>query len=127
VPWRFRVIGPRALGSLKEAAGPIDARKLDRAPTLVACSAVLSGDPDADVEDLHASGVAAYIVLLAAHARGLAGYWRTPGVLKTPEGRAAIGLADDERFVGLLYLGHPAQEVPPPERPGAAATVTFLE
>ena len=38
-----------------------------------------SGDPVQDEEDLHATGVAAYIVLLAAHARGLAGYWRTPG------------------------------------------------
>src|ERR1051325_5992127 len=78
-PWRFRVIGPQALERLKAAAGPESASKLDRAPTLVVCSCALTGDPVQDEEDLHASAVAAYIVLLAAHGRGLAGYWRTPG------------------------------------------------
>ena len=43
-PWRFRVIGPRALERLKEAAGPEAAGKLDRAPTLVVCSCALGGD-----------------------------------------------------------------------------------
>ena len=79
-PWRFRVVGPRALARLKEAAGPEGAAKLDRAPTLIVVSAALGGDPVQDEEDLHATAVASYIVLLAAHARGLAGYWRTPGV-----------------------------------------------
>ena len=92
-PWRFRVVGPRALERLKEAAGPEAAAKLDRAPTLVVCSCVLGGDPVQDEEDLHATACAAYIVLLAAHARGLAGYWRTPAVLRTDAGRAAVGLA----------------------------------
>ena len=85
-PWRFRVLGPRALERLKQAAGPEAAAKLDRAPTLVVCSCALGGDEVQDEEDLHATAIAAYIVLLAAHARGLVGYWRTPGVLRTPEG-----------------------------------------
>ena len=109
-PWRFRVIGPQSLERLKRAAGPEAASKLDRAPTLIVCSAALSGDPVQDEEDLHATAVAAYIVLLGAHARGLAGYWRTPDVLRTREGRAAVGLGDDERFVGLIHVGRPVQE-----------------
>ena len=125
-PWRFRVVGPEALGRLKEAAGPEGAKKLDRAPTLVVCSCVLSGDPEQDEEDLHAVGVAAYIVLLAAHARGLASYWRTPELLRTAEGRAAVGLPDGERFVGLLHLGHRVQEPSPPERAPAEQVVEFL-
>jgi nitroreductase len=125
-PWRFRVIGPLALAQLKEAAGPEAASKLDRAPTLIVASAKLSGDPEQDEEDLHATAVAAYIVLLGAHARGLAGYWRTPGVLRTPEGRAAVGLPDDERFVGLLHIGHPVQQQKPPERP-PEQVAEFLE
>jgi nitroreductase len=125
-PWRFRVIGPAALERLKQAAGPEAAPKLDRAPTLVVCSAKLSGEEPADEEDLHATACAAYIVLLAAHGRGLGGYWRTPAVLRTEAGRRAVGLAADERFVGLLYLGEPVQEQRPPERPGAG-TVTYLE
>jgi nitroreductase len=127
VPWRFRVIGPQALGRLKEVAGPEGAKKLDRAPTLIVVSCVLSGDPVADEEDLHATASASYIVLLAAHARGYAGYWRTPGLLRTPDGCAAVGLPDGERFVGLLHLGHPRQEKPAPERPGADRTTTYLD
>ncbi|MGZ4202660.1 MAG: nitroreductase family protein [Thermoleophilaceae bacterium] len=125
-PWRFRVVGPEALGRLKEAAGPESAAKLDRAPTLVIASVVQTGDGVQDHEDELATAVATYIVLLAAHARGLVGYWRTPGVLRTPEGRAAVGLADDERFVALIYLGHPRQEQRPPERAPAGDYVTYL-
>jgi nitroreductase len=128
VPWRFRVVGPRSLQQLKEAAGPEGAAKLDRCPTLVVVSAVLAeDDPVQSEEDVLATAVAAYIVLLAAHARGLAGYWRTPGLLREPAGRAAVGLGDDERFVGLLHLGHPRQEKPAPPREPAAATTVFLD
>src|SRR3954452_24044883 len=85
-PWRFRVVGPAALERLKAAAGPEAAPKLDRAPTLVVCSCVASGDDVQREEDLLATACAAYIVLLAAHGRGLAGYWRTPDGLRPPAG-----------------------------------------
>lgn len=127
VPWRFRVVGPEALRRLKGVAGPEGAAKLDRAPTLIVVSCVLSGDPVEEEEDLHATAAASYIVLLAAHARGFAGYWRTPGLLRTPEGCAAVGLGEEERFVGLLHLGHPRQEKPAPERPGADQVTTYLD
>jgi nitroreductase len=126
-PWRFRVVGPRALEALKAAAGPESAAKLDRAPTLVVASARLSGDPVQDEEDLHATACATYAVLLGAHARGLAGYWRTPGVLRTPEGRAAVGLPDDERFVALVHLGEARQGKDPPPRAPVGDFVRYLE
>jgi nitroreductase len=127
-PWRFRVVGPRALERLKDAAGPEGAAKLERAPTLIVVSCPeTAADPVQSEEDLHATAVASYIVLLAAHARGLAGYWRTPGLLREPEGRAAVGLAEGERFVGLLHLGPPRQEKEPPERPPVAQTTTYLD
>jgi nitroreductase len=116
-PWRFRVLGPHALEALKAAAGPESAPKLDRAPTLVAASAVQGGeDPLTDEEDVAAAACAAYIVLLGAHARGLGGYWRTPAVLRTPEGRAACGVPDGEHVLGLLHLGRARGEKPAPER-----------
>lgn len=126
VPWRFRVIGPETLRRLKEVAGAEGAAKLDRAPTLIVVSCVLSGDPVEEEEDLHATAAASYIVLLAAHGRGFASYWRTPGILRSPEGRAAVDLPEEERFVGLLHLGHPRQEKPAPERPGVDRTTTYL-
>ncbi len=126
-PWRFRVVGPAALDRLKEAAGAEAAGKLDRAPTLVGVSVVRSGDPVADEEDLCAAACAAYIVLLAAHGRGLAGYWRTPAVLRTPEGRAALHVDEDEHVIGLLHLGPARQEQRPPERAPARDVVSFLD
>jgi nitroreductase len=125
-PWRFRVLGPETLARLKDAAGPEGAAKLERAPTLVAASVVLSGDPVQDEEDVCAGACAAYIVLLAAHGRGLAGYWRTPAVLRTPEGRAAVGLAEGERFLGLLHLGRARQEREAPERLPPGSFVSYL-
>jgi nitroreductase len=125
-PWRFRVLGPEALERLKAAAGPEAAVKLDRAPTLVAASVVQDGDPVADDEDFAAGACAVYIVLLAAHARGLGGYWRTPDVLRTPAGRAACGIPDGERVLGLIHLGVARGEKPPPERAPLADVVVHL-
>ena len=104
-PWRFRVLGPRALAALKEAAGPEAAAKLDRAPTLVAASVLRSDDPVMDEEDHAAAAASTFILLLGAHARGLGGYWRTPGVLRTPDGRAAVSIPETERVLGLVHLG----------------------
>jgi nitroreductase len=126
-PWRFRVIGPRTLERLKQAAGPEGAAKLERAPTLVVVSCQLGGDPVQDEEDLHATAVAAYIVLLGAHARGLAGYWRTPELLRSEAGRETVGLSPQERFVGLLHLGQLRQEKEPPERPPVEQATVFLD
>ncbi len=126
-PWRFRVLGPAALERLKEAAGAEAAPKLDRAPTLVVCSCITSGDPVQDEEDLCATACAAYIVLLGAHARGLAGYWRTPAVLRTERGREAVGMLAGERFVSLIHLGEPLQERPAPDRAPVVETTTYLD
>ncbi|MDP9344415.1 MAG: nitroreductase family protein [Actinomycetota bacterium] len=126
-PWRFRVLGPAALAALKAAADVEAAGKLDRAPTLVAVSVMQTGDPVADEEDLCAGACAAYIVLLGAHAHGFAGYWRTPEVLRTAPGRAALGLGDAEHPIGLLHLGPARQDPPTPGRAGTADIVSWLD
>jgi nitroreductase len=125
-PWRFRVLGPESLERLAAAGNPGELEKLRRAPTLVVATARLSGDPQQDEEDLHATACAVYIVLLGAHARGLAAYWRTPKVLRTPEGQAAIWIGEDERFVGLIHLGPPIDEPAAKERLSPDEYVQFL-
>jgi nitroreductase len=126
-PWRFRVLGPQARTRLKQAAGPEAAAKLDRAPTLVAVSVIRSADPVQAEEDLCAAAIAAYLVLLGAHDRGLAGYWRTPAVLREAAGRAALGAGDDERMIGLLHLGRARQEQRVPDRAPAREVVSWLD
>ena len=129
-PWRFRVLGAAARGRLKaaaEEAKPGSGTKLDRAPTLVVASAKQTGDAPQDREDVLATAVASYIVLLGAHARGLAGYWRTLAVLEEPSGRGAVGLPDDETPLGLLHLGDPRQEQRVPSRAPVDDFASFLD
>ena len=125
-PWRFRVLGPETLAELKRVAGEKEAQKLDRAPTLVVASAVLTGDLVMDEEDVCASAAAIMLVLLAAAERDIATYWRTPAVLRTRPGRDAVGLPPGERFLGLLHFGRAAREPAPREREPAESYVEFL-
>jgi nitroreductase len=125
-PWRFRVLGPETLAELKHVAGEKEAQKLDRAPTLVVASSVLTGDLVMDEEDVCATAAAIMLVLLAATERGIATYWRTPTVLRTRPGREAVGLPPGERFLGLLHFGPAAREPAPREREPAESYVEFL-
>jgi nitroreductase len=125
-PWRFRVLGPETLARLKECAGPGEAAKLERAPTLVVASAALAGELVQDEEDVCATAAAVMLVLLGATERGLASYWRTPGILRTERGREAVGVPRGERVLGLLHFGAPEREPAPRERQPAAAYTEFL-
>lgn len=126
-PWRFRVVGPDALAALKEIAGEKEAAKLDRAPTLVVATAAVSGDLVQDEEDVCATAAAIELVLLAATERGVATYWRTPQVLRTPPGRVAVGIPAGERFLGLLHFGTAEREPAARERRPVEAYVAFLD
>ena len=129
-PWRFYVLGPSARAALEEAseaAKPGSAVKLRRAPTLVVLATVRDSDPAQDRDDLLATAMAGYVVLLGAHARGLASYWRTLSVLGTPAGRAAIALPEDQDPVGLLHLGRPRQDQIVPERAPVHDVVRYLD
>jgi nitroreductase len=129
-PWRFRVLGPQARAALKriaEDAKPGSGSKLDRAPTLIAASVKQTGDAAQDREDVLATAVASYIVLLGAHARGLAGYWRTVPVMESDAGREALDLSPDELPIGLLHLGDPRQEQRVPDRAPVEEFAFFLD
>jgi nitroreductase len=128
-PWRFRVLGPSTVERLKQIAenvAPGSASKLDRAPTLVVASVYTQGDNAQQMEDLLASAVAAYLVLLAAHGAGLAGYWRTLPLLDLPASRQLLELDPLETPIGLLHLGLPRQEQHVPERAPVADFVRYL-
>jgi nitroreductase len=125
-PWRLRVLGPATRSALEAAAGEREAEKLRRAPTLVLATAVLSGDPVTDEEDLHSAACAVYAILLGATALGLASYWRTPGAFRTPEFRELLGLEPGECVVSLIHLGPAVSEPPAKERAPLDAFVSFL-
>jgi nitroreductase len=125
-PWRFRVLGPASLDRLKQAA-PDGAAKLDRAPTLVACSVVQTGDELQNAEDICAGACAVYAVMLAAHERGIATYWRTPQAMREPAGREALGIGADEYVLGLLHLGFADREWAAPPRDEREVYTQFLD
>ena len=100
--------------------------KLRRALTLVLATALLSGDPLTDEEDLHATACAVYAVLLGATARGLASYWRTPAVLREPAVRELLGLAPGEHVVSLIHLGPAVSQPPEKERLALDDVVVLL-
>ena len=115
-PWRFRLLGEETRRRLDLAVGEKEAMKLGRAPTLILATALLSGDPQTDEEDLHATACAVYAVLLGATGRGLASYWRTPAALEEPAVRELLELAVNERVVGLIHLGPSVSEPPAKDR-----------
>lgn len=128
-PWRFRVLGPKTVAQLKriaEALIPGSGGKLDRAPTLIVASVETQGDVTQQREDLLAGAVATYLVLLGAHAVGLAGYWRTVPFLDLEAGRDALELSVTETPIGLLHLGRPRQEQRVPERAPISTFVRHL-
>jgi nitroreductase len=111
-PWRFRLLGPETRAAIEERASEAEMLKLRRAPTLILATAILSDDPVLAEEDVLATGCAVYAVLLAATARGLGSYWRTP----PPVVGEVVGLGPNERPVALIHLGPAASEPPPKER-----------
>lgn len=144
-PWRFRVVGPTARERLREVTAEaaregapegaevetvvaVALKKLEMAPTIVAVTSLRNPDPALDVEDFASSSVAAYLLLLAAHAKGFASFWRSPGVLHSIEGSAALGIDAGEEALGLIYLGRPGEVQPKPaQREDAKHFVTYLD
>ena len=61
-----------------------------------------------------------------ATSRGLASYWRTPACFTESPVREALGLAADERVVGLIHLGPAASEPPQKERLALDDVLQFL-
>jgi nitroreductase len=120
-PWRFITVrGDRreALGQVFEQclmlrnpdadeAARAKARGAPlRAPLLVIVVARLSDHPKVPaLEQRLSAGCAAYGILLAAEASGYAGIWRTGDAAFDRNFMAALGLAQDEEIVGILYLG----------------------
>jgi nitroreductase len=85
---------------VKERAKPL------RAPLIVVVAARLRehrGVPE--VEQVVAAGAAAQNLLVAAHALGFGGFWRT-GAAAYDEGvKRALGLSPHDAIVGFVYLG----------------------
>lgn len=139
-PWRFLVVEGEARRALGEAmaralqrhdprAEAVALEKLRanplRAPLVVVLLARIREHPKVPALEQQLSlACAAHGILLAAHAEGFGGIWRTGPVTWLPELAAELGLREDEQALGFLYLGTPEGAAPPADAPELAAHFT---
>lgn len=123
-PWRFIIVEGAARAALggvladallarepgvAEAALAKERAKPLRAPLIVIVAAKLRehrGVPA--VEQIVAAGAATQNMLLAAHALGFGGFWRTGAAAYDDRVKRALGLAPEDAIVGFVYLGTPS-------------------
>lgn len=141
VPWRFIVFeGPAraAFGEVlaaacaaeeKEAPSPVrletERNRLLRAPTVVCIVSRVSASPAApEWEQVLSCGAAAMNLVIAANALGFATCWITEWYAYSKGVAKALGLADNERIAGFVYVGTPKERQPDRDRPALADIVT---
>lgn len=119
-PWRFWVVGRRTLQALSDATGD---RKLLRSHTAIVVGVKRDDDAQTAEEDYAAVACAIQNIMLAARGRGLASFWRTPGVLSRPQVARILGVPKKIRLIGVVHLGRPGEPFPPqPERSASQFT-----
>ena len=138
-PWRFIVIAGQARHAfgdvladalrkrepgLPESAIDKERGKPLRAPLIVVVAARLREHKSVPaIEQIVAAGAAAQNILVAAHALGFGGFWRTGNAAYDEGVKAALGLHAGDAIVGFLYLGTPAVPAPPAAPPNHGAHV----
>jgi nitroreductase len=108
-PWRFWVAGPETMAKLADKTGDT---KLLRSQTAIVVGVLRNDDPGVAEEDYAAVSCALENLMLAARARGLASFWRTPGVLDRKSFAKTVGIPDTVRPIGVIHIGYPATDFP---------------
>ncbi|MBX7050747.1 MAG: nitroreductase [Flavobacteriales bacterium] len=67
-------------------------------------------------EEIEAVACSVQNMMLTAVAYGLACYWSTPGFIYSDEMKQFLGLQDQDRCLGLFYVGYPGGEWPQSHR-----------
>ena len=122
-PWRFWVVGRETLNALTEATGD---KKLLRSHTAIVVGVKRDTDAQTAEEDYAAVSCAIQNVMLAARGRGLASFWRTPGVLSRPVVAKILDVPKKVRLIGVVHLGQPGEPFPPQPAKSAAEHTRWL-
>jgi len=126
-PWRFLILTGKQREQLAdifvaalrkdnptlstEAAADM-AKKPLRAPMIIVAVAEIEEHHKIPVVDqVLATGAAVQNMMIAAHAYGIGGMWRTGAMAKHPHVKQALGFAEKDEIVGFVYLGTPAGSI----------------
>jgi nitroreductase len=121
-PWRFLLIRGdardrfgdvlaeslrRRKQDLSESTLQAEHDKALRAPLIIVVVAAVRGNVKVPViEQIVSAGAAAQNILLAAHALGFGGFWRTGDAAYDDPVKQSFRLGEDDEIVGFLYIGH---------------------
>ncbi|MDH4993198.1 nitroreductase [Aquamicrobium lusatiense] len=133
-PWRFIIyrgeareeVGRRLVALAEELEGPLpegrrmkEQTRFSRAPVVIGVVSTPRHHPSIPGwEKFLSGGMAAMNLMIAANALGFGTNLITNWYSDSPEGRAVLGLAPDERVVGFVHIGSfdgPVQDRPRPD------------
>ena len=140
VPWRFVLFQ----GTAREAIGHVlaavcgaeekdpgafrlqnEAKRFLRAPIVIAVVSRVTKNPAApEWEQILSAGAVCQNLIVAATALGFGAQWITEWYAYSDGVRAALGLADNERIAGFVYIGTAKEKPEERERPRLADIVT---
>jgi nitroreductase len=145
-PWRFTVLTGRAKDRfaeirakhrLKRYSAPATAEALagaDKArresretPVYIVAMAAVNSDEITREEDYAATMMAIANLMIAAESLGLGTYLKSGGVMRDPELMELAGVPERFRVVGLISLGHPAEQDRPRRRKPAAEFTRWVD
>ncbi|MET0386603.1 MAG: nitroreductase [Polyangiales bacterium] len=132
-PWRFTRSGPQTRRALLEigldrltrggqitlppSAQEVIRVTIENPAELLIVSQVLDPRPEVRAEDYAAVACAIHNLTLALWAEGIGSKWSTTDVMEDPRTYSQLGLnPEQERIVGLLWIGYPARDEPPKAR-----------
>jgi nitroreductase len=129
-PWRFNVFMEEGLTTLSQFLGSTylklttedqqnDAKlgKLIRRPLLASAVIAVSmkrqlEEKVMEIEEIEAVACAIQNMHLTCTAYGIGGFWSTPKLIYTNEMNDFLNLEENDKCLGLFYIGYPAIEWP---------------
>jgi nitroreductase len=140
-PWRFIVLEGEARARLGEIVAQaciaaekeppshvrldMERARLQRAPMVIAAVSRVTPHRSApEWEQVLSAGAACFNLCLAANALGYGTSWITEWIAYDKAVGASLGLGDNERIAGFIYIGTPMERPEERERPALADIVT---
>lgn len=133
-PWRFTVFTEKALENLADFLGKAylevvptekqDDKKLAKLltrPKMATAIIAVSLKRDetgriSELEETEAVAAAIQNMLLTATAYGIGSFWATPALIYKPAMNIYLGLEENDKCLGLIYLGYSKDEWPKGQR-----------